>query len=175
MPAGTKVDQVYQALLKKGYDKGKAARIAQSETGEALATGRPPKHALKTANTAEAEDRPERKPREASKYPTYAVAAANASEDADMIRPSSERVNLSSGSIGLAGGRGFYTRRNESRAAKVSGARYAGDNLAREFPARRGLRRHEHHEQNRRQSPLSKRRHARGGARALGQVGIRRS
>jgi hypothetical protein len=41
---------VYQALLKKGYSKGKAARIAQSQTGEALATGRPPKHAVKAAN-----------------------------------------------------------------------------------------------------------------------------
>ena len=44
MPTGTKVNAVYQALLKKGYSKEKAARIAQSQTGEALATGRPPKH-----------------------------------------------------------------------------------------------------------------------------------
>ncbi len=41
MPKGSKVEEVYEALLKKGYDKGKAARIAQSQTGEALATGRP--------------------------------------------------------------------------------------------------------------------------------------
>ena len=41
MPKGSKVEEVYEALLKKGYDKGKAARIAQSQTGEALATGAP--------------------------------------------------------------------------------------------------------------------------------------
>ena len=46
MPQGTAVDRVYQALLKKGYSKEKAARIAQSQTGEALATGRRPKHAI---------------------------------------------------------------------------------------------------------------------------------
>jgi hypothetical protein len=50
MPTGTKVDEVYEALRKKGYSPGKAARIAQSQTGEALATGRPPKHAVKAAN-----------------------------------------------------------------------------------------------------------------------------
>ena len=50
MPANSAVDHVYQALLKKGYSKGKAARIAQSRTGEALATGRPPRHAVATAN-----------------------------------------------------------------------------------------------------------------------------
>ena len=42
MPVGSAVEEVYQALLKKGYDKEKAARIAQSRTGEALATGRRP-------------------------------------------------------------------------------------------------------------------------------------
>ena len=50
MPTGTKVDEVYQALLKKGYSKAKAARIAQSQTGAALATGKPPKHPVKAAN-----------------------------------------------------------------------------------------------------------------------------
>lgn len=43
MPAGTAVEKVYRALLKKGYSKEKAARIAQSATGLALATGKPPK------------------------------------------------------------------------------------------------------------------------------------
>ena len=43
MPTGTKVDSVYQALRRKGYSEGAAARIAQAQTGEALATGRPPK------------------------------------------------------------------------------------------------------------------------------------
>ena len=56
MPAGTKVNEVYQALLKKGYSKEKAARIAQSQTGEALATGRPPKHAVKAANEPPSRD-----------------------------------------------------------------------------------------------------------------------
>ena len=44
MPKGSKVDRVYQALKKEGMSKGKAARIAQSKTGQALATGKPPKH-----------------------------------------------------------------------------------------------------------------------------------
>lgn len=70
MPVGSAVEDVYEALLKRGYDKGKAARIAQSRTGEALATGRRPRHA---------------------------VATANEDEDAQMIRPSSERVTLSPG------------------------------------------------------------------------------
>jgi len=43
MPKGTKVEKVYQALRKGGADKGKAARIAQAQTGLALATGKPPK------------------------------------------------------------------------------------------------------------------------------------
>jgi hypothetical protein len=51
MPQGTAVENAYQVLRKKGYDKGMAARIAQSQTGEALATGRPPRHhAVATAN-----------------------------------------------------------------------------------------------------------------------------
>jgi len=44
MPRGSKVDKVYRGILKKTGDKGKAARIAQSQTGQALATGKPPKH-----------------------------------------------------------------------------------------------------------------------------------
>ena len=45
MPRGSKVDKVYRAVLKKNPgDKGKAARIAQAQTGQALATGKPPKH-----------------------------------------------------------------------------------------------------------------------------------
>lgn len=43
MPKGTKVDRVYQALRRGGASKGRAARIAQSKTGQALATGEPPK------------------------------------------------------------------------------------------------------------------------------------
>ena len=40
MPEGTKVDRIYKALKRKGMDKGKAARIAQSKSGQSLATGR---------------------------------------------------------------------------------------------------------------------------------------
>lgn len=43
MPKGSKVDKVYQTLVWQGMDKGKAARIAQSKTGQVLQTGRPPK------------------------------------------------------------------------------------------------------------------------------------
>lgn len=43
MPAGTKVDKMYEAMKAEGMDKGKAARIAQAKTGLALATGKPPK------------------------------------------------------------------------------------------------------------------------------------
>lgn len=43
MPKGTKVHKMYEALRGKGYSKGKSARIAQSKTGQALATGKPPK------------------------------------------------------------------------------------------------------------------------------------
>lgn len=43
MPQGSKVDKIYQALRKKAYSKAKAARIAQSVSGQALATGKPPK------------------------------------------------------------------------------------------------------------------------------------
>ena len=43
MPKGTKVDRVYQALIKEGHSKATAAKIAQSQTGQALKTGKPPK------------------------------------------------------------------------------------------------------------------------------------
>lgn len=43
MPRGTKVDRVYQALLRQGKSKASAARIAQSVTHKSLATGRAPK------------------------------------------------------------------------------------------------------------------------------------
>jgi len=44
MPKNSKVHRMYQDLLDKGYPKSSAARIAQSQTGQALATGRKPKH-----------------------------------------------------------------------------------------------------------------------------------
>jgi len=43
MPTGTKVHRLYDKLRKQGKSKGSAARIAQSQTGLALATGKPPK------------------------------------------------------------------------------------------------------------------------------------
>lgn len=43
MPKGSKVDKVYKALKGKGMSSGKAARIAQSKTGQSLQTGKKPK------------------------------------------------------------------------------------------------------------------------------------
>lgn len=43
MPKGTKVHKAYESMRNQGYSKGKAARIAQSATGQALKTGKPPK------------------------------------------------------------------------------------------------------------------------------------
>jgi len=42
-PKGTKVEKIYEAIKKKTGDKGKAARIAQAQTGKSLATGKKPK------------------------------------------------------------------------------------------------------------------------------------
>jgi hypothetical protein len=43
MPEGSKVEKIYQALRKQGMSAEKAARIAQAQSGQALATGRKPK------------------------------------------------------------------------------------------------------------------------------------
>lgn len=43
MPKGTKVEKVYQALLREGKTKAQAAKIAQSQTGQSLQTGKKPK------------------------------------------------------------------------------------------------------------------------------------
>lgn len=43
MPKGTKVHKLYEDLLEKGYSTESAVRIAQAKTGQALATGKPPK------------------------------------------------------------------------------------------------------------------------------------
>lgn len=43
MPKNSRVHKVYDAIRKQGASKGKAARIAQSKTGQALKTGKPPK------------------------------------------------------------------------------------------------------------------------------------
>lgn len=42
MPKGTKVERLYQKLLKEGYSKASAAKIAQKQTGLSLATGKKP-------------------------------------------------------------------------------------------------------------------------------------
>jgi hypothetical protein len=43
MPKGTKVHKVYTALKRKGKSKASAAKIAQSQTGQSLKTGKKPK------------------------------------------------------------------------------------------------------------------------------------
>lgn len=45
MPRGSKVEKVYKAIVRETDDKGKAARIAQAQTHQSLATGKklPPK------------------------------------------------------------------------------------------------------------------------------------
>ena len=110
LPAA-RLNEVYQALLKKGYSKGKAARIAQSQTGEALATGRPPKHPVWAASTTEAPP-PPASPRQPQgrKGPEYALAAANDPIE-DFTTPSSSRVTPSPGMQVL----------NELRRAKEAG------------------------------------------------------
>lgn len=44
MPKGTRVEKMYTGLRNAGKSKASAARIAQSRTGLALATGKPPRH-----------------------------------------------------------------------------------------------------------------------------------
>ncbi len=44
MPKGSKVGRMYDAMVAEGMPKGKAARIAQAKSGQALATGKPPMH-----------------------------------------------------------------------------------------------------------------------------------
>ena len=43
MPKGTKVEKMYQGMVKAGMEQGKAARIAQAKTGKSLKTGKAPK------------------------------------------------------------------------------------------------------------------------------------
>ncbi len=47
MPEGSKVDKVYKALKRQGKSSASAAKIAQAKTGQALATGKPPKGSKK--------------------------------------------------------------------------------------------------------------------------------
>lgn len=44
MPVGSKVHKMFKAIERKGAAPAKAARIAQAKTGQALATGKAPKH-----------------------------------------------------------------------------------------------------------------------------------
>ena len=43
MPKGTKVHKLFEHLKKSGYSVASAAKIAQSQTGQSLKTGKPPK------------------------------------------------------------------------------------------------------------------------------------
>lgn len=43
MPAGTKVDNMFQALRRAGKSEESAAKIAQAKTGLSLKTGKKPK------------------------------------------------------------------------------------------------------------------------------------
>lgn len=47
MPKGTKVHKLYDKLLREGKSKESAARISQSVTGKALATGKAPKRRVR--------------------------------------------------------------------------------------------------------------------------------
>lgn len=40
MPKGTKVHKLYEELIKQGFTKEKAIRIAQSKTGQSFKTGK---------------------------------------------------------------------------------------------------------------------------------------
>lgn len=42
MPKNSKVGRCYDKLTAKGEGKGKAARVCQASTGQALVTGKPP-------------------------------------------------------------------------------------------------------------------------------------
>jgi len=50
MPEGTKVDNLYKKLKASGHSVESAVKIAQSVTGQALATGKPPKHPSKKSS-----------------------------------------------------------------------------------------------------------------------------
>jgi hypothetical protein len=43
MPKGAKVERCYRKVRQQGASKGKAARVCQASTGQALKTGKPPK------------------------------------------------------------------------------------------------------------------------------------
>jgi len=43
MPFNSAVHKIYEAMVREGMSKGKAARIAQSKTHLSLQTGKPPK------------------------------------------------------------------------------------------------------------------------------------
>ncbi len=44
MPEGTRVHKRYEELRAEGHTKASAAKIAQSETGQSLKTGKKSKH-----------------------------------------------------------------------------------------------------------------------------------
>ena len=50
MPKNSRVHKMYDAMTGEGMDKGKAARMSQAKTGQALATGKPPKKKTQKKN-----------------------------------------------------------------------------------------------------------------------------
>lgn len=44
MPKSSKVHKMYEAMVREGMTKAKAAKIAQAKTGRSLMTGKKPKH-----------------------------------------------------------------------------------------------------------------------------------
>lgn len=56
MPIGTQVDRIFEALKRKGKSSPSAARIAQTNTGRSLMTGKPPKHKPNAMNATNDRD-----------------------------------------------------------------------------------------------------------------------
>jgi hypothetical protein len=50
MPVDSKVHKLYEALMGQGMSQESAVKIAQKKTGQALATGKPPKGKRKKAS-----------------------------------------------------------------------------------------------------------------------------
>jgi hypothetical protein len=50
MPKGSKVEKVYKALRREGKSEASAAKIAQSQTGQSLKTGKPSKSHEKSSH-----------------------------------------------------------------------------------------------------------------------------
>lgn len=123
MPVGTPVDRVYQALLREGRDPGSAARIAQAQTGLALATGKPPKGKRKKLRKAGAG---------ALNYPMWTTQSqkADGEEEDMMVLPSKKLVgkfNPNHDERGrFSSGSGGGTSMAVARGKKPSGSKTSG-------------------------------------------------